>query len=185
MKTIVLAVLLLRFLAACAAHDQNVSQVADVNLNNSNIDNAITPSDTDKPAELPVEMPRTVEFHYMYHNGQTALTKIDVKNGIVEYEHRESMTSWPVKRKRTLSRAELEALYRIFVENRFDEIRNDSPVNNANDTANDRISIDLGPRGYIQVVLDPIVSPLSGDSLKRFEAVKSAMFMLLDLSATK
>ena len=189
MKTAVLSILISGWITSCAAPGQKVepSRSTDPNANVgvSSVSNVTTAPATGETSKLPAEMPPTVQFHYMYHNGQMTLTTIDVKNGIVEYEHRESGMSPTIKRKRTLSSKELEALYRVFVDNRFDLIRNDPRVEYANDTSNDRISIDLGPGSYIQIVFDPIMSPLSGESLKRFEAIKNAMFKLLDLEAAK
>jgi len=185
----ILTLLISGCITACSASGQRVERSRSIDLNAnigvSNTNDVKTPPTTGETPTLPAEMPSAVEFHYTYHNGQMPLTTIDVKNGMVEYEHRESMTSRPVSRERKLSSKEMEALYRVFVDNKFDHIQNDPAVEQANDTPNERIGISYGPGKYIQIVFDPIISPLSGDSLKRFEAVKSAMFRLLDLEAAK
>lgn len=138
------------------------------------------PAQTEE-SKLPPEMPEAVEMQYGKNDGQVRYsTHITVKGDQLIYNETMGPHTVPIDWSRNISAADREELYKAFVENKFDLIRND-PGNLANDTPGETISISPNgdPRSSTSVTWDPVVLPLSGVSQARFEAIRQ---VFLDLA---
>ena len=130
-------------------------------------------------SKLPARMPETVKMSYYKGDGRVIRsTTISIEGDQLSYKQttgpERNDQNWTKK----ITPADKAALYKAFVDNKFDLIKND-PGSQANDTPSESIWLSLDTDKATQVTWDPIRSPLSGVSRKRFEAVRQA---LLDLA---
>ena len=74
--------------------------------------------------------------------------------------------------------ADKRNLYKVFVKNRFDVIKNDKTINGPNDRSSEEVRIDLSPNYNLSHFI--YYSALNEDNLTRYNAVKSAIFELYE-----
>lgn len=130
-------------------------------------------------SELPEKMPEKVSFSY-YEGGGMARSykKVRIAEGILEElvgNQRE-----PEKWSANISDADSTNLYRIFVENKFDRIKNDERKEIVYDAGSETISISLNLKSFN--LTSGKNSPLSGKNLSRFQAVRKAIDELVEKS---
>lgn len=125
------------------------------------------------------EMPEKITVYLNLNGGMgRSYTKITIGDGALEFEERRGNRAEPEKWTAEVSREELAALYKAFVENRFDAIVNDPPKGRAYDAGSENISISIGGLKSFQVTYGKN-SPLSGENLARYQAVRKAIDELL------
>ncbi|NJM52844.1 MAG: hypothetical protein HC846_05290 [Blastocatellia bacterium] len=132
-------------------------------------------------SKLPEKIPEKVSFSYYEGGGMSrSYKKIRIAEGVVEFEEMFGNQSEPQKWSANLSDADSANLYRIFVENKFDRIKNDERKEIVYDAGSETISISVNLKSFN--VTYGKNSPLSGKDLSRFQAVRKAIDELLEKS---
>lgn len=133
-------------------------------------------------SKLPAEMPNGVEIRFnANYGGSPAYKKIVIKTGELSFEAKDYVpekktfeeTKWSAK----ISDEDLAKLYRVFVENKFDVIENDKRQGITYDAPSEGIFIGLNEKDSFQKSYGDN-HPLSGKNLRRYQAVKQAIFDL-------
>jgi hypothetical protein len=125
--------------------------------------------------QLPAEIPESVTVDLYEGGGKTrAYKKITIDGGVLEFEELIGGAQAPQKWSAKISREDLAKLYKIFVENRFDTIKNDERKGIVYDAGSERISISLDKLKFFGVSYGKN-SPLSGKNLERYQAVRRAL----------
>jgi hypothetical protein len=126
-------------------------------------------------SKLPAEMPARITVYFNEGGGMTrAFKKITIDEGVLEFEELKSSQtnsqSWSAK----VSAGDLAKLYRTFVENKFDAIKNDERKGIVNDAGSESISISVDKMKSFGVTYGKN-SPLSGSNLERYQKVRRAL----------
>lgn len=130
-------------------------------------------------SELPKTMPERVSFSYSEGGGMSrSYKKIRIAEGVLEFEELVGNQGEPQKWSANVSDADSANLYRIFVENKFDRIKNDERKEIVYDAGSETISISVNLKSFNTTYGKN--SPLSGKNLRRFQAVKKAMDELVE-----
>lgn len=130
-------------------------------------------------SELPVGMPEKITVYWNQTGGMSrSYTKIRIDEGILEFEELKGGKT-PQKWTAAVSREDLAALYKIFVENKFDTIKNDKREGIVYDAGSESISISLNKLKSFGVTYGKN-SPLSGKNLERYQTVKNALGKLIE-----
>jgi len=82
------------------------------------------------------------------------------------------------KGSKEISAKDVEKLYRVFLDNRFDTIKNDKRIETVHDAGSEYISLSLGIGKTFNAVYGKN-SPLSGSNLRGYQAVSKAINDLL------
>jgi hypothetical protein len=129
----------------------------------------------DAQSQLPVEMPENITV-YLDKSGamRRAYKKITIDDGVLEFEELKGGGQTPQKWSAAVAREDLVKLYKIFVENRFDTIKNDEPKGRAYDAGSESISISINKLKSFDVIYGKN-TPLSGNNLERYLAVSKAL----------
>lgn len=130
-------------------------------------------------SQLPVEMPDKLSFSFHEGGGMSrAYKEIKIENGVLEFEeldgNEQDLQKWSVN----ISREDLAKLYKAFVENKFDAIKNDKRVGIVYDAGSETITVSINKTTSFQVTYGKN-SPLSGKNLQRYQAVKKSFFDFL------
>lgn len=131
-------------------------------------------------SQLPEAMPEEVRISLNESGGMSrAYKKIRIENGVLEFEeltggNRQAPQKWSAK----ISAEDLAGLYRVFVENKFDAVKNDTRQGVVYDAGSQSISITVNKTKSFQVTYGKN-SPLSGRNLQRYKAVSEAIFELV------
>ena len=129
---------------------------------------------------LPLEMPEKITVYLHEGGGKTrAYKKLTIDAGVLEFEELNGGSPTPNKWSANISREDLAKLYKIFVENKFDTIKNDEPKGRVYDAGSESISISLNKLASFGVVYGKN-SPLSGKNLERYQAVRRAIYDLIE-----
>lgn len=130
-------------------------------------------------SKLPKEMPGIVSISLYRGGGMTrAHKKIKIESGILEYSElvrngTSPEISWSVE----VTVGDLAKLYKVFVDNKFDTIKNDKRKAIANDAGSENISISVNHAKTFWIA-SGLNSPLSGRNLDRYHAVSQAIYAL-------
>lgn len=132
--------------------------------------------------QLPKQMPENVSFSLYQGGGKTrAYKKIRIEEGVLEMEELIGNQGEPQKRSANISEQDLADLYRVFVKNKFDQIKNDERKSIVYDAGSETISISIQKLKSFNVISGKN-SPLSGENLRRYQAVKQAFEKLIEKS---
>ncbi|MET0753072.1 MAG: hypothetical protein ABWZ66_06850 [Pyrinomonadaceae bacterium] len=135
-------------------------------------------------SKLPKKMPADVEMIY-YENGGllNAHLYIGVKGDALNYEEKradeESSRKWTAK----ISVADKERIYRTFVENKFDLIKNDKMDGIVYDAPSHGVAISFGGQSFR--INSGMNSPLSGENQIRYSNVEGDMLSLISQYSAK
>jgi len=133
----------------------------------------------DAQTQLPAEMPEKITVSLSENGGMMrAYKKIRIDNGVLEFEELKGNRQNPQKWSANISREDLAKLYKIFVENKFDTIKNDEREGIVYDAGSERISISINKMKSFGVTYGKN-SPLSGKNLARYQAVRRALDNLI------
>src|SRR5215207_7024151 len=89
-------------------------------------------------SRLPAEMPQNITIDLYKGGGKTrAFKKITIDEGVLEFEELSGGLQNPQKWSAKIEPEELAKLYKSFVENRFDAIKNDEPKGRAYDAGSE------------------------------------------------
>lgn len=129
-------------------------------------------------SRLPKEMPDALEINFNKNAGMLfAYTKIEIARQTITVEEKagneQQARRWSAK----ITAEEQENLYKIFVENKFDTLKNDKREGIIYDAGSEGISINAGNGAFYSISYGPN-TPLSGDNLKRYQAVSGAISAL-------
>ena len=124
-------------------------------------------------SRIPQQMPEAVSIDY--HQGgamSRSYRKYSIKNGLLEFEQLEagSKRTWSSP----VSRREIAEVYNAFLRHRFDTIKNDERKAIVHDAGSESIALSAGPARFFRVTSGHN-SPLSGDNLKRYLAVRKVL----------
>jgi hypothetical protein len=131
--------------------------------------------------KLPKEMPNEITISFYSGGGMAPEYKnIRIVNGLLNFEElrgirQGSPQKWSVK----VSHEDLKNLYKVFVENKVDEIKNEKPKWFVSDAGSERISISLTEFGSFEIMSGKN-HPLSEKNLERFYSVKKAILDLVE-----
>lgn len=129
--------------------------------------------------QLPREMPDDVSISLNQTGGMMrAHRKIKVTAGSIEFDELKGDGSAQTKWTKEISRDDAKKLYAVFVENKFDTIRNDVRTETVHDAGSQYIQLSLGVGETFNAVYGKN-SPMSGSSLKHYNAVAKAINELL------
>ena len=125
--------------------------------------------------QLPAEMPAEITV-YLNISGamMRSYKKITIGDGVLSVEEATGNRQNPQKWSAKISRADLAKLYKKFVENEFDLIKNDEREGIFYDAGSESISISLDKPKSFNVTYGKN-SPLSGSNLARYQAVRKAI----------
>lgn len=129
-------------------------------------------------SKLPEKIPERVSFSYYEGGGMSrSYKKIRIAEGVVEFEELVGNQHEPQKWSVNISDADSANLYRIFVESKFDRIKNDERKEIVYDAGSETISISVNLKSFN--VTYGKNSPLSGRNLRRFQSVKKTILELV------
>lgn len=103
-----------------------------------------------------------------------AYTRITIDGRNLKFEELKGNQPEPLKWSATISDEDLEKLYKAFVDNKFDAIKNDARKGIVYDAGSENISIRSGSSFSFQTSSGQN-SPLSGRNLERYQAVSQAI----------
>ena len=126
-------------------------------------------------SRLPKKMPENAEISFNKSAGMIfAFTNIVITNQTMTIEEKDGSEQqarkWSVK----IEPEEQENLYKIFVENGFDTIKNEEPKGIVHDAGSEGISLNLGAAAFYSVA-SGANSPLSAANQKRYQQIASAI----------
>ncbi|MBS1792484.1 MAG: hypothetical protein JSS81_01450 [Acidobacteria bacterium] len=125
-------------------------------------------------SKLPPAMPERVEMRWSESGGMLpAYTNITVTSRTLTVEEKKPEVNTPSKWSAKIAREDAENLYRLFVENKFDTIKNDKQEGIVYDAGSEGVNINAGVGLNFNVSYGPN-SPLSGANQKRYLAVSTA-----------
>lgn len=126
-------------------------------------------------SRLPAEMPEKTEFRFTEGGGMlNAYLKISIKGQTISVEEKKANEREARKWTAEIEKSEQENLYRVFVENKFDTIKNDERKGIVYDAGSESVFINLGNGKSFGITYGKN-SPLSGANLKRFQAAANAI----------
>ena len=133
------------------------------------------PGGAAQESQLPPQMPEAVAVSFNQTGGMSrSYRRFGIENGNFEFEELKGNQEPPKKWTASVSRAELAKIYRVFVENKFDTIKNDERKGIVYDAGSESISLSAGAGKYFGVTYGKN-SPLSGKNLERYQRVKKAL----------
>ncbi len=133
----------------------------------------------DVRSQLPEKMPDDVSISLNQTGGMMrAHKRITVTADKLEFDELTGGGAPQIKWTKLIDRKDAEKLYATFVENRFDMIRNDKRTEIVYDAGSEHISLSLGIGRTVSAVYGKN-SPMSGTSLRHFQAVSKAIDDLL------
>ena len=135
--------------------------------------------------QLPQRMPEKVSVSLHKGGGMSrSYKKITIEGGRIEFEeltgNGKDLEKWSAQ----ISDADFENLYKIFVRNSFDTIKNDERKEIVYDAGSETISISINKGKSFNVTYGKN-SPLSGGNLRRYQAVSQAVENLANLYRNK
>jgi hypothetical protein len=128
---------------------------------------------------LPAEMPENITVSLNLTGAMSRrYIKATIDDGVLEYEELVGGAQEPRKWSARILRADLAKLYSVFVENKFDTIKNDERKGTVYDAGSERISISINKQQSFGVTSGKN-SPLSGANLERYEKVSRTLYDLI------
>jgi hypothetical protein len=133
----------------------------------------------DAQTKLPAGLPENITVYLNESGGMMrAYKKIRIDEGVLEFEELKGGQQTPQKWSAKVAREDLAKLYKIFVENKFDTIKNDERKGIVYDAGSESISISINKLESFGVTYGKN-SPLSGKNLTRYQAVRKAVYDLI------
>lgn len=130
-------------------------------------------------SQLPKQMPEKVVFSLSQNGGMSrSYKKIKIENGVLEFEELKGNQNDPQKWSVNISAGEIEKLYKVFFESKFDLIKNDARQGIVYDAGSENIVISFSRSKYFHVASGK-TSPLSGNNLSRYQSVRMAIYNLI------
>ncbi|MEP7074867.1 MAG: hypothetical protein ABI878_03580 [Acidobacteriota bacterium] len=130
-------------------------------------------------SHLPKQLPSDLQISYSEGGGMLrAYKRITIEGGKLSFEELRGDRQEPEKWSATLNADDVAKLYKVFVENRFDTIKNDKRNGIVYDAGSENIAISAGAAFSFHVTSGRN-SPLSGSNLQRYDAVSGAIIDLL------
>jgi len=124
--------------------------------------------------QLPKEMPEKITIYLNESGGMMrAYKRIRIDERLLEFEELKGNRQNPQKWSANVSREDLAKLYKTFVENKFDTIKNDERKTIVYDAGSESISISINKLKSFGITYGKN-SPLSGKNLARYQAVRRA-----------
>ncbi len=124
--------------------------------------------------DLPAEMPDDVEIKFYEGGGMLPVyKKIEITSGRIVVEQRSFNDEKATTSSADVSKQELAALYKVFVENRFDSIKNEERKQTVLDAPTENISIRAGTQTFR--VSSGMNDPLSKENAELYKNVKAAV----------
>ena len=109
-----------------------------------------------------------------------AYKRITIDGRDLKFEELKGNQQEPLKWSAAINDEDLAKLYKTFVDNKFDTIKNDARKGIVYDAGSENISISSGASFSFQTSSGPN-SPLSGRNLERYQAVSRAIDDLVSL----
>jgi hypothetical protein len=103
-----------------------------------------------------------------------AFTKIEIANLTLTVEEKTGDEKQAHKWSAKIEKSEQEDLYKLFIENKFDTLKNDARKGIIYDAGSEGISLNAGAGAFYNISYGPN-SPLSGDNLKRYQTIANAI----------
>jgi hypothetical protein len=129
-------------------------------------------------SKLPKEMPENVEMSFHQNAGMIyAFTNLVIANQAMTVEEKVGSEKQARKWSAKIERSEQENLYKLFVENKFDTLKNDPRKGIVNDAGSQGISLNLGTGASFSISYGPN-SPLSGEHKTRYQTIVNALSAL-------
>lgn len=126
-------------------------------------------------SNLPEKMPEKVSFSLHQNGGMSrSYKKITIEDGVLTVEELSGNQREPQKCSAKISEADAANLYKAFVENKFDQIKNDERKEIVYDAGSERISISINKLNSFGVTYGKN-SPLSGANLRSYQAVRKSI----------
>lgn len=126
-------------------------------------------------SNLSPEMPENLEINFQKSGGMSrSYQKISINKEALEFEELTDFQKGAQKWSAAVSPEETAELYRVFVENKFDTIKNDERKEIVYDAGSESISISDGADNFFRATYGKN-SPLSGLNLQRYQRVKKAI----------
>lgn len=126
-------------------------------------------------SQLPKEMPAQISISLNQSGGMSrSYKKIRIESGVLEFQELTGNRANPQKWSATVTIEDLAKLYQMFVENKFDTIKNDERKAIVYDAGSESISISINKTKSFGVIYGKN-SPLSGKNLERYQAVSRAI----------
>lgn len=128
-------------------------------------------SSCEAQSKLPKEMPPDVRMSFGENGGMSPyFTNIEIENETIKYKGKlpqgeQKIISWTAK----ISATDKANLYQLFVENKFDTIKNEPKKGIVYDAGSEGVSISFGKESF--QVSSGANSPLSAQNQKRYGAV--------------
>lgn len=134
----------------------------------------------DAQSKLPAQMPEKITIYLNESGGmRRAYKKITIDEGVIEFKELKGGQQNPQKWTATVAREDLANLYKILVENKFDTIKNDEREAIVYDAGSESISISINKLKSYGVTYGKN-SPLSGKNLQSYQAVRRAVYDLIE-----
>lgn len=125
--------------------------------------------------KLPAEMPEKITVYLNESGGmRRAYKKITIDDGVLEFVELKGGQQNPQTWSASVAREDLIKLYKTFVENKFDTIKNDERQGIVYDAGSESISISVNKLKSYGVTYGKN-SPLSGNNLQKYQAVRRAL----------
>jgi hypothetical protein len=122
-------------------------------------------------SKIPKEMPDNTEIRFGENGGMlNAFTTITIAKQTITVEEKKGDEQKPRKWSAKIEKSEQEDLYHLFVENKFDTIKNDKRQGIVYDAGSEGISLNAAIELSWNVSYGPN-SPLSGGNLERFQTI--------------
>lgn len=128
-------------------------------------------SSCEAQSKLPKEMPPDVRMSFGENGGMSPyFTNIEIENETIKFKGKlpqgeQKIISWTAK----ISATDKANLYQLFVENKFDTIKNEPKKGIVYDAGSEGVNISFGKESF--QVSSGANSPLSGQNQKRYRAV--------------
>ena len=130
-------------------------------------------------SQLPKEMPENLIISLHNGGGKTrSYKKIRIENGVLEFTELTGNGKIPQKWSAKIADEDMAKLYRVFVVNKFDLIKNDERKGIVYDAGSENISISVGKTRSFQISYGKN-SPLSVKNLMSFQSVSKAIYDLV------
>jgi len=129
----------------------------------------------DAQSQIPKQMPGELHISLNISGGMLrAYTRITIDGRDLKFDELKGNQPEPLKWSAMISDEDLAKLYKAFVDNKFDTIKNDTRKGVVYDAGSENISISSGASFSFHISSGPN-SPLSGRNLKRYKAVSQAI----------
>ncbi len=133
-----------------------------------------------KQSELPRELPKDVRITVFTGGGMSrSFRRIEIQNETLKFEESNGNPNDKESWTKNITHEDLSKLYQVFVENKFDVIKNDERKEIVYDAPNQSISLIYDAAKSVSVNYGAN-KPLSGNNLTRYKNVQQAILDLVE-----